>query len=751
MLSHSAIVKLKAILVIDLIIVGAAAGVYFYLQDQGMIAVAAKPAEFTLTNLTIDPLEAIVGDAVQISVNVTNIGDLEGNQTLNFEINGAVKDTENVTLAGNASEIVQFTDIEIVEGNYTVKVGDLTGNFTIKPAPPESSKIILSNLRANPYEVWANQTVTLTATAQNPTTEANKLTVKVMVDDALVETKVIQLNASTTQTIEFTVNATTEGRHAVKLNTLSGSFSIVKTGYHTLTINRSGGGSKSLPFTLNGETYNTPYTELLPVGEYSLSVPNPYDIGTGVLAFSYWSDDVSSVSRTFTLDKRLILVATYTLISGYASCPSLYIWNGTGYSYVTDVSNAGWLGYINYITTNGDIVYGGGNPWDYVKLDKNLLAAKNIDGNNYYDMTLFQQWDELFYLDSAYMLVVDHPVGTDVYSTMSNYVNQAFNGQIYTVNQTSIISPINATYVWAPSGTNQKGENVLPQISLLDGVFTPGNNGLFSPSWDNISLNQLTLDLGNLSDAKQIKLVINGMVDWGAAGPYYDWIDAFKAAAAQGLVPNGTQIYPAPYMEVKAANGSWIRIPQDRQMPNPSDFNSRTFVVDLTGLFPEGISDYQIRINNFFNVTFDYIGIDVTTQENITVQKISPIATLSQGWDTQSTSSGVFTRYGDVTALVQNADDMYVIGRQGDQVSLEFPIANLSAPAQGMERDYFFFVACWFKDPPGNWGYGFSYTVDPLPFMNMSGFPYTTGESYPSDAAHLAYLAEYNTRVIPAT
>ena len=51
------------------------------------------------------------------------------------------------------------------------------------------------------------------------------------------------------------------------------------------------------------------------------------------------------------------------------------------------------------------------------------------------------------------------------------------------------------------------------------------------------------------------------MVDWGAAGPYYDWIDAFKAAAAQGLVPNGTQIYPAPYMEVKDANGNWIRDP----------------------------------------------------------------------------------------------------------------------------------------------------------------------------------------------
>ena len=202
-------------------------------------------------------------------------------------------------------------------------------------------------------------------------------------------------------------------------------------------------------------------------------------------------------------------------------------------------------------------------------------------------------------------------------------------------------------------------------------------------------------------------------------------------------------------MEVKYPNGTWVPVPQDRQMPIPSDSNPRTFVVDLTGLFPAGLSDYQIRIVNFWNVTYDYIGVDLTTQQNITVQKISPIATLSQVWATNSTSSGNFTQYGDVTALVQSADNMYVIGRQGDQVTLDFPISNLTAPAPGMVRDYFFFVACWFKDPPGGWGYGFTFTVDPLPFMGMSGFPYTTAESYPYDAAHLAYLKQYNTRVIP--
>jgi len=744
MLSHSAIVKLKAILVIDLIIVGAAAGVYFYLQNEGMIAGATRPAEFTLKNLIISPSEATAGNAVQISVNVTNIGDLQGNETVNFEINNAVKDTENVSLVAGSSQIVQFTDIETSPGNYSLKIGDLTGNFIIKPAPPESSKIVLSNLRVDPWEVWANQTVTLTATAQNPTTEADNLTVKVAVDGAVVQTEVIQLDAGKTQTVEFNVTAgVAEGQYNVTVNSLPGVFTVVETGYHTLMVNRSGGGPKPLPFTLDGQDYGTPYTALLPAGEHTISVPSPYDVGTGVVGFSYWSDGNTNPTRTFTLDKWTILVATYYVISGYASCPSLFIWNGTGYSYVTDVANSGWLGYIGSINQNGNIIFSGGNPWDYVKLDKNLLATQTINGNSYYEMALSQQWDELFYLDAASLVVVDHPVGTDAYTTMTNYLNKGSTEQIYTVNQTNILSPIAAT--------NEKGQNVLPDILKQDGVYTPGSNGNQSPSWNNITLNQLTLDLGNLSSAQQIKLVITGIVDWGPYQSYNNWIDAFKAAAAQGLVPDGTPITPAPYMEIKAANGSWVRAPQDRQIPIPSDSNPRTFVVDLTGLFPKGISDYQIRITNFWNVTYDYIGIDTSTQQSITVQKISPIATLSQFCVTNSTSSGNFTRYGDVTALVQNADDMYVIGRQGDLVTLEFPTANLTAPAPGMERDYFLFVACWFKDPPGQWGYGFTYTVDPMPFMAMSGFPYPANESYPYDAAHLAYLKQYNTREIPVS
>jgi hypothetical protein len=742
MLSRSATTKLKAILIIDVLIVAATAGVYFYLQAQGLIVGPPKPAEFKVTDLTINPLEAEVFEPVLVTVNVTNIGDEQGEYVANLTINNVLEENQTILIPGRNSTIVEFTVLKETEGTYTVEIGGLSGSLTFKTPPPTSSKIGLSNLVVNPYESWPNETITATVTATNIGEEPDSLSLKFMVDDSMVERKIIELAAKETTTVEFTFNETTEGKHTIKVNSLSGVFTVVPAGYHELRIGRSGGGSKPLTFTLNGVTHDTPYVELLPVGTYTLSAPDIVNLPSGVLAFSYWNDGSKSPSMTFTLDKRLIFVATYTVISGYASCPSLFYWNGTNYVYVTEVSNAGWLGYIDYMDENGDIIFGGGNPWDTIKLDANQIAARSTESGEYYDVMLLQKWDELFYLDTAYMMVVDHPADVDVYSPMVNYVNQAFPGEIYTVSKNNLLTPISAI--------NENGEDVLPYISKLDGIFTPGSNGLVSPSWDDIKLNQLTLNLGDLSDAQEIKLVINGMVDWGSPEFYYDWIDGFKTAFAKGLVPNGTQIYPAPYMEVMDGNGNWVRVPKDRQMPTPSDYVPRNFAVDLTGLFPADVSEYKIRITNFFNVSFDYIGIDTTPQENIKVQRINADATLHQVVTNNSSSTGNFTRYGDVTQLVLEEDNMFVIGRQGDQVSLQFPTAGLSPLENGMERDYFIFVACWFKDPPGSWGYGFEYTVDPLPFRNMSGFPYPATESYPYDEAHLQYLREYNTRVVKA-
>ena len=751
MLSRSAMSKLKAILMIDVLIVAIAAGIYLYLQNTGQLAAESQSTEFTVTDLTINPLEAEIGESITISANLTNVGQIEGSYTLNLTINDILKGNQTILLSPGESRILEFTDAENTEGNYTVKIGTLTGSFIIKPPPPTTSNIILSDLLVTPYEANVGSTVNIKVTARNPGTEADSILIKVSIDSELADSKTVQLAGGATETIEFTINATSEGRHRVNVNTLSGSFMVVPEGMHTLTILISPvpkGGSGD--FHLNGEAQRTPYSALLPEGTYTVAMPATDP--TGEYGFLNWNDGELNPVRTISLTEAMLLVAYFEFAT---SCPSLYLWNGEEWVYIQEVSNHGWLGYTRYVNEDGSLEYWRNNPWDYIPLDKTQLQLTG----GYYRINLTQRWNEIFFLDKTNLMVVDHPSNTNVYSTMvEQYIDPNYMGQIYTVSKDPL-KPVSATneLVTVYNGVVVDSYNkvdALSEISSKDGVFTSGFNGKYSEDWNNQTWNRLTLDLGDLTGAPQIKLIVKAMVNWGETDSYVLWMNKFYSTQ----VPNHTEPTPTPFMEVKDANGNWMRVPENRQFPlppdlPPSDELARTFVIDLTGLF--STNDYSLRISNFWNVTFDFIGVDTSVQKDVTIERIDPTASLHQEFYSPSTSSGSFTRYGDVTSLLLAEDDEFVIGRQGDSVSLLFPADDLPPVAAGMERDFFFFVACWFKVQYANYGFGpghDGFTVDPLPFHNMSGFPYPLAtESYPYDDAHNAYLRDYNTRVIDAS
>ncbi len=745
MFNRRAFGRLKVILLIDILIVAIAAGSYLYLSSQGALNEGPSPAEFVLSDLTIDPNQTDAGSPISVSVNITNVGETEGNYTFELFVNDLTKANATVDLVPLESNVTTFTDLETVAGNYTVQIGNLTGAFNVTPAAPETSSIVLSTVTAGflvdgvyvPYEGWVSQPVIVKAIATNPSSAADSLSVKLNINNAVVATKRVDLEPGQSAPVEFNYNVSSEGIYNVRVNTQTTGFIVVPTGYHNLLVVSS--PKQGIDFKIDGVPFKTPHTELL-----SVSTPHTVEFPaadpTGKFGFLQWEasspplpgDGSTNPSRQVTVTTRLTVKGSF---SGGSSCPSLYSWNGKEWTYVGEISDHGWLGYIDAKNSSNPAVpftFYANNPWDYIPLNGGQAAL--VDGS--YVLKLNQKWNEIFYLDQAYMVVVDHPSDVNVYSTMvEQYLDPAYMGKIYTVSK-DLLSPVSAV--------NEKGQNVLPQISKIDNVFTPGVNGLSSPSWDNIQWNTLTLNLGDLSNAKQIKLVVTAVVDWGSPDDYSNWLGRFFDTS----VPDGAQVTPPPFMEVKAANGSWVRVPMDRQFPIPPETVPRTYVVDLTGLFPT--NDYSLRISNFWNVTFDYIGIDTSPQSNITIRTIDPTAQLYQAFSTGSASSGNFTRYGDVTKLVAAEDDEFVIGRQGDEVSLNFSTTNLPPLDQGMQRDYFVFASCWFKDESGNWGFGFGFTVDPLPFRNMTSFPYPLKtENYPSDAAHEAYLRDFNTRVLP--
>ena len=107
---------------------------------------------------------------------------------------------------------------------------------------------------------------------------------------------------------------------------------------------------------------------------------------------------------------------------------------------------------------------------------------------------------------------------------------------------------------------------------------------------------------------------------------------------------------------------------------------------------------------------------------------------------------GYYTRYGDITVLLQDADDKYVIINAGDEATVEFDAARVPKLEPGWSRDFLLYSDGWIKD--GDLNTAFSQTVTPLPFHGLTRYPYGQDESYPSDEDHRRFLETYNTKKV---
>jgi hypothetical protein len=106
--------------------------------------------------------------------------------------------------------------------------------------------------------------------------------------------------------------------------------------------------------------------------------------------------------------------------------------------------------------------------------------------------------------------------------------------------------------------------------------------------------------------------------------------------------------------------------------------------------------------------------------------------------------AGDYTRYGDVTALVQEADNKYVIMNAGDEISLAYSPADLPPLPEGWTRDYLLYSNGWLKD--GDFNTAHSNTVEPLPFHGIRSYPPAPDDVYPSTPELDEYRRVYNTR-----
>ena len=107
---------------------------------------------------------------------------------------------------------------------------------------------------------------------------------------------------------------------------------------------------------------------------------------------------------------------------------------------------------------------------------------------------------------------------------------------------------------------------------------------------------------------------------------------------------------------------------------------------------------------------------------------------------------GKYTRYGDVTSLLQSPDNLSVIMNSGDELTVNF--SELGAPKlrEGWKRDFLLYSDGWLKDGDLNTATG--KTVEPLPFQGLTNYPYDDDKKLPDNDAFLLYMKNYNNREV---
>jgi hypothetical protein len=106
--------------------------------------VKSTVAKFSTYDLKVVPDEVLPGETVTISVQITNVGDIEGSYLLTLNINEVAEQSQEVKLGVGETHELIFSINRNHPGTYDVMIDDLAGGFIVKasvipPQPHEAS------------------------------------------------------------------------------------------------------------------------------------------------------------------------------------------------------------------------------------------------------------------------------------------------------------------------------------------------------------------------------------------------------------------------------------------------------------------------------------------------------------------------------------------------------------------------------------------------------------------------------------
>lgn len=439
------------------------------------------------------------------------------------------------------------------------------------------------------------------------------------------------------------------------------------------------------------------------------------------------------VQAEFQLRANQVVVAQQRL---KGSCPWVFAYDGQAMRFITDFLWRSPLGLRINAQDTANVM----TTEDWVKIRGDQLVPR--DG--VYDLRITAELWETHFFDHVSLLVVDHPVGTDI------YVDERF----------AVPPPQLAVYATAPPrpvarAWDDQGQEVTDRVRRRDGRYldTFGRGPYQGVTRDHY----VEIDLGH---------------DVPPSGPLWllasGWIrptdSSINVAISQGqhTPPQSLRL------EVPDGKGGWAVAKSDLGFPAGK---TKTILIDVQGIWHPG-TPRRLRLRTNMEIYWDalawapalphaelktqrlhlqtaelrYRGFSVVHTADRSSPELPQYHTLEGTAPHWRDLIGYYTRFGDVRELLQAVDDRYVIMNAGDELMLRFEA--LPPPPAGWNRDFVLMGDGWNKD--GDYNTTFSKTVLPLPAHDQPDYTTPPGrlEDDPVYRRHAQDWQRYHTRYV---
>lgn len=190
------------------------------------VTIVVAKAEFSVSELAINPKKVKIGETVLISVSITNIGNMQGTYILTLFINGSTEATQTIGLSPGDARIVEFQVIKNEPGTYIVEVDGLKDSFEVLELTP--ARFILSDLTILPSEVEAGESITISVKVANEGEEDGTYTIQLKINNETIDTETISLSGGESKVVKFTYTIMHPGTYAIEVDGLKRTLNVAE-------------------------------------------------------------------------------------------------------------------------------------------------------------------------------------------------------------------------------------------------------------------------------------------------------------------------------------------------------------------------------------------------------------------------------------------------------------------------------------------------------------------------------------------